>query len=100
MKCKLRNSELRALASLLDVYCDQLRNSPDMEDKLHLSVLESIRITLEQKLIMRKDEYRIKFKPHEALCMWLNFSHRVTNTTDHTGNTVRMLCNAIHQQYA
>lgn len=98
MKLKLSNKEIDTLATIMEQACVLYKESHEPEDALYLSIFEELRITIEQKRILRKNEYSMKLKPYQAIAFWVCFNP-LPKDGGHGSNLVMMLCNGIHQQY-
>ena len=95
---KLTNSEMTALGNLLDALCDHWHGSTDPEEKLYRAIFEELRISIEQRLIMRKKDYKLTLKPYQAIAFWLSFNSMKKDGSQ-ISNLVMMLCNSIYHDY-
>lgn len=104
MKIKINNNELLALCTLVEVLMQAMHqrrevNELDIEEFLHLAIIESLWVDLQKKKLCRKDKYSVNLKAEQAICFYLQFNGCSLKNDLFTQNLVRQVCNFIHQQF-
>lgn len=94
---KLSNSEMVALGNLLDKVCEHWQGSNDPEEKLYRAIFEEMRISIEQRLIMRKKDYKFNMKPYQAIAFWIAFNSWEKNGSQ-ISNLLMVICNSIDRE--
>lgn len=94
---KLSNSEMEALGTLLDQVCSHWHGSTDPEEKLYRAIFEEMRISIEQRLIMRRKDYKFTMKPYQAIAFWIAFNGW-TNNGSQLSNLLMVICNSIDRE--
>jgi hypothetical protein len=89
---------MEALANVVDRVCDVLANNKEPDDKMFVSIFQELRISIEQKLILRRNEYGLTMKPYQAIAFWLCFNESF-HPNPQVRNMIMLMCNGIHQQY-
>lgn len=101
-RIKLKHDFTEALAQIIKQVILKWKPEDD-NDRLLLAALEEVRVRLEKKLVVYRQQYLTTLTPVQAIALRMIYSESIVNfqtLNKDTANKMRMIAAEIHQHYS